>query len=602
MSPIHRFDRAEVRPDERLLMVDGKAVELGARAFDLLVVLLANRDRVMTQDELLDRVWPGVIVEANNLQVQVFALRRVLGAQAIATIPGRGYQFVAGGSVEELPLPTAVEGNSPVAAQPTVPAPEPAAPLETGTRTGADQFAKLPGKWRHHRVAISAVAGSVALMAGLAGYWNWSTNQKANPGNSPQAAAAAATSAGPLSIVVLPFTNLTGDAGQAYVADGLTASLTADLSRIRDAFVINATTAFSYKDKAVSVQQVGQDLGVRFVLQGNVQRSGEKIRINTQLADASSNAQLWTESFEGDPSDLFALQNKVTTRIGNSIGREVVVIAARESETRKGDPKASDLMLRARALRMKGILSKEEYVQIVTWCRESLAREPDNANAMVFLASVLAQWAIELSYQLDTHAIIKQRAEAYDLALKAKALDPHHPGIYWTIAQYARLQNDSAGARRALETALSLDPKNPLAYNNLAVFHLNSGEPRAAIELLTKAIDLHPRGAGGAILSNMGRAHFMLGDNDAALEWLLKAREKTPIRSGSRMLPVYLAMTYALKGDDAKARAMVAELRGISDNFKLSEFEKPAPASPAAYQEWFETKYLSAARKAGLPE
>src|SRR5208283_2218867 len=150
-----------------------------------------------------------------------------------------------------------------------------------------------------------------------------------------------------------PFQNLTGNANQAYVADGLTPSLTADLSRIRDAFIVNAATAFTYKDKPVSAQKVGKDLGVHFVLQGGVQRNGTKIRINAQLADANSNAQLWSESFEGDQSDLFALQDQVTTLVGNSIGREMVIVAARASETHKSSPKASDLMLRARALSQK---------------------------------------------------------------------------------------------------------------------------------------------------------------------------------------------------------------------------------------------------------
>jgi TolB-like protein len=164
--------------------------------------------------------------------------------------------------------------------------------------------------------------------------------------------------AGPLSIVVLPFTNLTGDPNQAYVADGLTASLTSDLSRIRDTFIVNAATAFAYKDKPVAAQQVGKDLGVHFVLQGSVQRSGTTIRINAQLADATSNAQLWSESFEGDQSDLFALRDRVTTLVGNSIGREMVIVAARESETRKTSPRVADLNVACQGLGPEACVAK----------------------------------------------------------------------------------------------------------------------------------------------------------------------------------------------------------------------------------------------------
>jgi adenylate cyclase len=261
--------------------------------------LIERRDRVVTKNELLDLVWPGLVVEENNLQVQISALRKLLGQDAIATVAGRGYRF------------------------------------------------------------------TVALEL------------------SP--AAVLTADAGPLSIVVLPFQNLTGDANQAYVADGVTASLTADLSRIRDAFIVNATATFAYKDKPLTAQQVGKDLGVHFVLHGSVQRNGTKIRINAQLADATSNAQLWSESFEGDQSDLFALQDRVTTLIGNSIGRQIVIRAARESETRKSNQRVADLMLRARALKLNP-LSLKTLRQSEDLYRQALALEPSNTSAMVGLA------------------------------------------------------------------------------------------------------------------------------------------------------------------------------------------------------------------------
>src|SRR5271167_1924961 len=228
-------------------------------------------------------------------------------------------------------------------------APPEASPPVPGARPAASRLAKLLGQIKRFRGPIAAIAAFGAILSGLLGYWSaYQTVQKVVV---PKSAPAIVTAdAGPLSIVVLPFQNLTGDANQAYVADGLTASLTADLSRIRDAFIVNSATAFAYKDKPLTARQVGKDLGVHFVLHGSVQRNGTKIRINAQLADANSNAQLWSESFEGDQSNLFALQDQVTTLVGNSIGREMVIVAARESESRKSNPKAADLMLRALAL------------------------------------------------------------------------------------------------------------------------------------------------------------------------------------------------------------------------------------------------------------
>ena len=149
--------------------------------------------------------------------------------------------------------------------------------------------------------------------------------------------------------------------------------------------MIAATTANTFKDKQTNVQQVGKDLGVRYALQGNVQRSGEKIRINAQLADTSSGGQLWAETFDGDRSDLFALQDRITSRIANSIGREIVVAAARESEARKTNPQAGDLLLRAVALTTKtGLENLQQQEKLL---REVLVLDPNSVDAMAQLAT-----------------------------------------------------------------------------------------------------------------------------------------------------------------------------------------------------------------------
>jgi TolB-like protein len=186
-------------------------------------------------------------------------------------------------------------------------------------------------------VLVSAVA--LAAYFGIDGRLA-SFNEAARPQTLPT----------PLSILVLPFANQTGDDKKAYIADALTMSITADLSRIRDAFVVPATTAFTYRAKGLTVQQVAKDAAVRFVLNGSVQASGQDVRVTAQLVDAKTGAQLWNEMFRGDLSNLFALQDQVTILVGNSIGERMVIVAARESETRRSAPQVVDLMLRARAL------------------------------------------------------------------------------------------------------------------------------------------------------------------------------------------------------------------------------------------------------------
>jgi TolB-like protein/Tfp pilus assembly protein PilF len=457
-------------------------------------------------------------------------------------------------------------------------------------------LAKYFGKLKRFKGAIVAIAGVGAVVGGLSGYWTG--YQTVKTVTAPTADSAAPANTRGLSIMVLPFANQTGDAQKAYIADALTTSITSDLSRIRDAFVIPPTTAFLYKDKPTSVQQIGKDAGVRFVLQGSVLSSGEKIRISAQLADTQSGALLWSETLEGELTNLFALQDQVTTRIGNSLGREMVIVAAREAEMRKNSPKAADLMLRARALNLKP-QSVKNFQQAEALYRQVLALEPNNSSAMAGLAVSLMLEAGNFGAGMDQSAREKKFVEGRDLAVKARELDPDDPSFYLAIGMYAGAHDDYAGAQRADETRLALDPKSLSAYNNLALTMTDGGEPQRAIELLTQAINLDPRHPHETVLYNMGRAYFMLGDNAAAIEWLLKALEVNPAFPQAN---AHLAMAYALKGDDAKARAAVADLRRVDPHFKFSEYRKPQSSSPAAYKEYFEKKYIPAARRAGLPE
>ena len=445
---------------------------------------------------------------------------------------------------------------------------------------------------------IVAIAGVGAVLGGLAGYWNAYQAARAGAQSASLLAIVGKGDAGPLSIVVLPFANLTGDPQQAYLADGITAAVTADLSRIRDAFIVSTATAFAYRDKAFTVQQIGKELGVRFALQGSVQRSGEQIRISAQLADTTTGGQLWSESFEGNLGELFALQEMVTTRLGNSIGREMVVVAARDSERQRGDPRAADLMMRANALALRPI-ALAPYQEAQTLYRQALLLEPNNARALAGLAASLSVPAAN-GLIADARIREEQLVEARDLALKAKALDPSLPGIYVTLSDYADTHGDYEGARRASETALSLEPKNPWRYSNLASDYLMAGDPKRAIELLAKAITLDPRRVPDGALLNMGAAQFMIGDDDAATEWLLRTLDKNTDLTVTYAL---LAMAYARKGDHVRSRNAAATMLRADPNYKLSSFEmRKIEGFPSAYQEWWKVKLLPAWRLAHLAE
>jgi TolB-like protein len=162
---------------------------------------------------------------------------------------------------------------------------------------------------------LPLIAGIVALLVLIGGVAWWFLNA-----NRPVAAASKAPAeAAHLSIVVLPFTNLSNDPAQDYFADGITENLTTDLSRIRDSFVIARNTAFTFKGKSIDAKEIGRELGVRYVLEGSVQRDGTRVRVNAQLIDAQSGAHLWADRFEEDASDLFKLQDQVVARLANSL-------------------------------------------------------------------------------------------------------------------------------------------------------------------------------------------------------------------------------------------------------------------------------------------
>jgi len=264
--------------------------------------------------------------------VQISALRRVLDEgrsepSLVQTVPGRGYRLAA----------------------PVIPWEAEVHPEAHGVdnRTAAE-LTPVRGSLRRRTAGIaSAAAIGAVLVLGVAARWLWPnttpilTAQIETAASIPQAFAAPR-----LSIVVLPFANLSNDPDQQYFSDGITDDLTTDLSRITDMFVIARNTAFTYRDKPTDARHIGRELSVRYILEGSVQRSGSQARINAQLVDAEAGGHLWAERFERDTSDLFALQNEITTRIAVALHQELIAAeAARETER----PDVQEYILRGKA-------------------------------------------------------------------------------------------------------------------------------------------------------------------------------------------------------------------------------------------------------------
>jgi TolB-like protein len=235
-----------------------------------------------------------------------------------------------------------------------------------------------------------------------------------------------------LSIVVLPFTNLSKDREQQYFADAITADLTTDLSRIANMFVISCNTAFTYRYKPVATMQIGRELGVRYVLEGSIQRSGSHVRVNTQLIDAATDAHVWTARFDRKTSDLFALQTEITSRVSVAMNLELIAIeAARPTRS----PDGFDYVLRGRAA-MNKPRSRDTYAEAISQFEHALALDPGSGEAQSLLASVLVARLLDFgssTYDSD----LKRAAE---LSNRALAAAPRSPVAHFARGQLLRVQ------------------------------------------------------------------------------------------------------------------------------------------------------------------
>ena len=250
-----------------------------------------------------------------------------------------------------------------------------------------------------------------------------------------------------LSIVVLPFANLSNDPDQQYFADGITEDLTTDLSRIADMFVISRNTAFTYKDKPVNAKQIGRELGVRYVLEGSVQRSGNQVRVNAQLIDAETDAHLWAERFDRDIGDLFALQNEITGRIAVALNLELIgAEAGRPTE----HPDALDYIFRGRAALAKP-QSRDNYAEAISLYERALALDPGSVEAQSLLASALAGRVLE--GMTNSRAADIERAEG--LVEQALAASPRSPLAHYARGQVLRAQGRYEEAIPEYETAIA---------------------------------------------------------------------------------------------------------------------------------------------------
>jgi TolB-like protein/class 3 adenylate cyclase/Tfp pilus assembly protein PilF len=401
-----------------------------------------------------------------------------------------------------------------------------------------------------------------------------------------------------LSIVVLPFENLSKDPDQEYFADGITDDLTSDLSRISGSFVISRSTAFTYRGKPVDAKHVGRELGVRYVLEGSVRRAGDQVRLNVQLIDAESGAHLWADRFDTDQTNLGHAQDDITGRLARTLNLELVEAVGRRIEHERAvDPDAHDLVMRGWACyyRPASVPTRQEAQRFF---ERALEVDPRSVDGRIGLARVLVGYLAD-GWSSDFQ---KDVARAEQLLLEALERDANRSMAHEAMGMLRRAQNRLSDSQIEIETAIELNRNEARAIFQLGQTMMWLGHPEAAIPHIEKAIRLNPRDPNSANFYRMlGLCHLYLGQVDEAIDLLRKARAGNPRFWFAHL---YLAGALGFRGDLDEARVALAEAIKLKPEVNsLARFGAQYPwITNPPYWALLEKTVNLGLRRAGFPD
>ena len=390
------------------------------------------------------------------------------------------------------------------------------------------------------------------------------------------------------SIAVLPFTNMSGDAEQEYFCDGMTEDLITDLSKISALFVIARNSTFAYKGKSVRVQDIGRDLGVRFVLEGSIRKAGNRVRITAQLIDAGSGGHIWAERFDRELTDIFATQDEVVEKIVAALAVNLTQGEAQRLRRRgTASVEAYETWLRARELLSRS--RREAIVQAKAMYRRAIEIDPNFAapHAGLSLATIseyVSDWAVDPEEALD---------EAERWARRALELDDQEPVSHMALGNLMLWRRNHDGALAEFGRMITLDPNFAQGHSATGLALMYAGRSADALEAFAIAKRLDPH-SPSIVLHFVAQAHFSLGRYEAAVERLLERIARTPATDSSRML---LAACYGHLGRTEEARAAWAGLMKVNPDFSLAQRERVLPyKEPRDFQ-----RIVDGLAKAGLP-
>jgi adenylate cyclase len=500
------------------------------------------------------------LAEAGGICISGTAFDQVKGKLSL------GYQFVGKQTVKNIP--------DPIRAYKVLMEPE-----HAGKVIGEDK----PRKWRWAQIAAAmliVIAGTFAIsniFFGPPAIESASLDKMAYPlPDKP-------------SIVVLPFDNISGDPKEEYFSDGLTEQIITTLSGYPRLFVIARQSAFSYKGKSVTIQKVAEDLGVRYVLKGGVQKSGDTVRITVQLIDAVSGSYIWSERYDRELKDLFDLQDEITISVMNSMVAELT----EGEQARRWTQRVTNLKALEKHYKAQGYFclhTKEDYDKARPLFEEAIALEPEFVWPYVYLGylhnvSAARGWS-------ETPA--KSFQTAFELAQKALAIDDSHDGAHSLLAGYYNMQRQYDKALSEAERAIALNPNAFDARMIMASILGNLGRWEESVLYAKKSFRLNPF-PGAYLYFILGRAYFMTGQYDESISTWKKALKVSPNNLSAHR---FLAACYSSMGRDAEATAAAREVLRINPKFTIESYSKRLRYKDKADIE----REVDALRKAGLPE